>query len=201
MNRKSLFLIALIALLSLFVLSACGTSKATPAVTQDASAAVTEEHNDGDEHAQVDTGDEHNDGDEHAEAPTGDEHNDGDEHGADADEHEHAEIPDEFAAMTNPVAGDAAAIEAGQAIYSANCASCHGENGGGDGPAAAALDPKPTAFSDADIMATMTDSYLYWRISEGGIAPPFNSQMPPWKDVLSEEQIWQVITYLRTLSQ
>jgi len=192
MNRKSLFLIVLVALL--FVLSACATSKTAPQSTQDPSAAV-EEHNDGDEHLEAPAGDEHNDGDEHAEAPTGD------EHGADADEHEHAEIPDAFASMTNPVAGDAAAIEAGQTIYSANCASCHGENGGGDGPAAAALDPKPTAFSDADIMATMTDSYLYWRISEGGIAPPFNSQMPPWKDALSEEQIWQVITYIRTLSQ
>jgi mono/diheme cytochrome c family protein len=51
--------------------------------------------------------------------------------------------PAEFAGMTNPFAGDDAAATAGKATYDANCASCHGPEGRGDGAAAASLDPKP----------------------------------------------------------
>jgi mono/diheme cytochrome c family protein len=50
------------------------------------------------------------------------------------------------------------------------------------------------------MMAELSDGYLFWRASEGGTFEPFNSAMPPWKDVLSENERWQVITFLRSLS-
>jgi hypothetical protein len=47
----------------------------------------------------------------------------------------------------------------------------------------------------------MGDSYLFWRISEGGAMEPFNSAMPAWKDVLDEEARWNVIHYIRALGR
>jgi cytochrome c553 len=79
-------------------------------------------------------------------------------------------------------------------LYATNCASCHGNDDMGDGPAASALNPPPAPL--AHTSQTTGDDYLFWRISEGGI--PFNTSMPPWK-VLDEEARWDPFNYLRTL--
>jgi mono/diheme cytochrome c family protein len=107
--------------------------------------------------------------------------------------------PAEYAGKKNPMGGDAAAAEAGKQTFNIYCASCHGQSGQGDGPAAASLDPKPQDLAGHEV--EMGDDYLYWRIAEGGMMEPFKSAMPAWKDALSEEQIWQIISYLRTLGQ
>lgn len=104
--------------------------------------------------------------------------------------------PAEYADKKNPQAGKADAIEVGKSIYNINCASCHGEKALGDGPAAASLNPKPKSLAED---GALSDAYLYWRIAEGGMMEPFRSTMPAWKTFLSEEQIWQVVAYLRTL--
>jgi mono/diheme cytochrome c family protein len=107
--------------------------------------------------------------------------------------------PPEYAGKKNPHTGDQAAVTAGKDLYAINCAPCHGEKGMGDGPTAASLDPKPKPL--ASEMAALSDDYMLWRISEGGAFPPFNSAMPAWKASMSEDQIWQVISFLRTLGQ
>lgn len=104
-------------------------------------------------------------------------------------------IPADYASKTNPLAGNADAATAGAAIYAERCASCHGDTGAGDGAAAAALDPKPAKLAGAGNSEALT----YWRIAEGGAMEPFNSSMPAHKSVLSEEQIWQVVTFVNTL--
>ena len=54
------------------------------------------------------------------------------------------------AAYDQPVAGlDAADATRGKALYDQHCASCHGADGKGDGPAAAGLNPPPADFTDA----------------------------------------------------
>lgn len=107
------------------------------------------------------------------------------------------EPPAEYADMRNPFkTGDEDALSKGEALYQANCSSCHGEQGLGDGPAGASLNPKPSNLARAP--KNLSDAYLFWRISEGGILEPFNSLMPAWKALMSEQQIWQVITYIRT---
>lgn len=116
-------------------------------------------------------------------------------------EHMHEDTPGDYADLTNPLAGDSAAVTAGQAIFDTNCASCHGPKGQGDGPASAALNPKPANLADPQMMDSMSDGYIFWRVSEGGMIAPFNSAMPAWKATLSEEQRWQVISYLRSLSR
>jgi mono/diheme cytochrome c family protein len=105
-------------------------------------------------------------------------------------------VPADYASKTNPLSG-ADAEAAGQTIYAERCASCHGDKGNGDGAAAASLNPKPAKLSE--VVAKDSDAYLYWRIAEGGAMAPFNSSMPAHKDVLTEEQIWQVVTFLKTL--
>ena len=97
------------------------------------------------------------------------------------------EIPDEYTDKANPLVGSDRSIEAGKQIFLTNCASCHGESGAGDGPASVSLDPPPLDL--AERQKELSDGYLYWRIAEGGMMSPFNSVMPPWENVFTEEQV------------
>jgi mono/diheme cytochrome c family protein len=105
--------------------------------------------------------------------------------------------PADYASKTNPVAGNADAIAQGKTQYTALCQACHGEKGLGDGPAGAALTPHPGNLQNAAKEAS--DAYLYWRIAEGGAMDPFKSSMPAQKATLKEAQIWQIISYIKTL--
>ncbi len=100
-------------------------------------------------------------------------------------------VPPEFAGQSNPLGADAAI--AGGEVFKTNCEACHGPQGHGDGPAGAALDPAPKNL--AELQSTTSDDYLYWRINTG---KPGTS-MVGWQGILTEEQIWQVIVFIRTL--
>jgi len=108
----------------------------------------------------------------------------------------HAQVPDEYTGKTAPET-TAESVLRGADIYAVNCLSCHGETGAGDGPVGATLDPKPAPIGHTTQM--LADNLLFYRISEGGV--PFNTAMPAWKDVLNEEQIWDVLAYVRVLGQ
>ena len=104
-------------------------------------------------------------------------------------------VPADFASKANPSAGNADALAKGKEQYTAVCQACHGEKGLGDGPAGAALNPRPANLQTA--VKETADAYLFWRVSEGGSMAPFKSSMPAQKGVLKEEQIWQVVTISR----
>ncbi len=104
-----------------------------------------------------------------------------------------APVPAEYSGKTDPLGADAAAE--GAKVFQTNCQTCHGPQGHGDGPAGTALDPRPKNL--AMLQKTAGDDYLFWRINEG---KPGTS-MVAWKGVLSEEQIWQVISFIRTLKE
>mgnify|MGYP003671892314 CR=1 FL=1 len=86
---------------------------------------------------------------------------------------------------------------AAKTLYDSNCASCHGEKGLGDGIESSALDPAPTNIAGFAKMGMAKDDYLLWTLSEGG--QPVASDMPAFKGVLSRDEIWLVIAYLRQL--
>lgn len=100
-------------------------------------------------------------------------------------------IPAEYAGKTNPLSAEAAVY--GAKIYHSYCETCHGTQGHGDGPAGQALNPKPKNL--AELQATVSDDYLFWWISTGRLG----TAMVAWKGTLNDEQIWQVITFIRTL--
>lgn len=100
-------------------------------------------------------------------------------------------IPTEYVGKTNPLGADAA--QAGAKVFKSACESCHGSQGYGDGPASAALHPAPKNL--AELQTQVSDDYLFWRISTGKVG----TSMIAWDQVLTEEQIWQTVAYLRTL--
>lgn len=104
-----------------------------------------------------------------------------------------APVPTEYAGLTNPL-GVGAASE-GADVFHTNCEMCHGPQGHGDGPAGQALDPKPRNL--AELQTQAGDDFLFWRIREG---KPGTS-MVTWKGILTDEQIWQAVSFIRTLQK
>lgn len=86
-------------------------------------------------------------------------------------------------------------LKRGAALYSAQCVSCHGAKGGGDGPLAASLEPKPIAFTDAERAGSRSLMALYQVVSQG-VA---DTSMPSFA-TLSDEDRWALAFYIGTLS-
>ncbi|HKB24589.1 MAG TPA: cytochrome c [Methylomirabilota bacterium] len=97
--------------------------------------------------------------------------------------------PPEAKNLKNPVKG----IDNAKKLVEINCVSCHGTSGHGDGPAAAALPPPKPANWTSERVQKETDGELFWKISNG------RGVMPPWKDMLKENERWAIINYIRTL--
>lgn len=107
----------------------------------------------------------------------------------------HWEPPEDAVMVPRPSPATPESVMAGRKLYATYCAACHGKEGAGDGPDAANLEPKPANFADARMMAHEEDDELFWKIGEG------LRLMPPWKDTLSETDRWNLVDFIRTLSQ
>ncbi len=94
-------------------------------------------------------------------------------------------------------AGDAAK---GKAKYQEVCAVCHGQSGKGDGPTAAALPVKPRDHTDATYMGKLTDKQIFDTIKLGGEAVGKSPIMPKWGGLLTDQQIQEIVAYIRSLS-
>ena len=97
--------------------------------------------------------------------------------------------------------GPAGDLGPGKEVYEQFCASCHGDTGKGDGPAAAVLTPKPKDLSDKGYMGTKSDDQLFKVVKEGGAAGGLSPLMPPWGTSLTDAQIREVIVYLRSIAK
>lgn len=91
--------------------------------------------------------------------------------------------------------------EEGKRVYVQNCMPCHGDALDGQGHFASAFNPAPLSFQDPGTIVQLTESFVFWRIAKGGPglpreATPWDSAMPAWEDLLTEDEIWQVIIYL-----
>ena len=105
-------------------------------------------------------------------------------------------VPKAAISVQNPLAKDAASIAIGKTLYKTYCSPCHGDKGKGDGPASASLNPKP-ADHTSEMVQAESDGTLYYKISEGHA----HTAMPPFKAVLSADQRWALVNYIRTLSK
>ena len=92
--------------------------------------------------------------------------------------------------MTNPVAADEANLLAGARLYREHCTLCHGDPAHSKGLLADSLNPPAPQFMD-DMPGIPENQNFY--ILQHGIRW---TDMPNWKNVLSEQQIWQTVTFL-----
>jgi mono/diheme cytochrome c family protein len=96
--------------------------------------------------------------------------------------------PPEAKALRNPVTGPGTARQ----IVDANCISCHGDDGRGDGPAAPPLPAKPADWTSPRVQR-QSDGEIFWKITNGrGI-------MPSWKH-LPEQTRWEIVNLIRSLN-
>ena len=104
------------------------------------------------------------------------------------------------AAVLSPLLiAQAADVEQGKKLYGQFCASCHGQSGKGDGAAAAALNPKPRDHTNKEYMSKMSNDEMLKVIKDGGASIGKSPLMPPWGATLKDDQIQDVIAYIRTL--
>ena len=93
------------------------------------------------------------------------------------------------------------AVQAGQGVYYAECVHCHGDHLDGLGMFAGGIVPAPTNFRAPGALSQWREAYVFWRVAKGGAglpraSAPWESTMPEYEEILSEEQIWQVIAFL-----
>jgi len=96
--------------------------------------------------------------------------------------------------LTNPLNDIAKASREGKSIFNAQCFTCHGTDGKGDGPAAVSLHPKPANLTSNRVQQ-QSDGAIYWKITNG------NSPMPSFKNALSANQRWELVDYIRQLAK
>lgn len=88
----------------------------------------------------------------------------------------------------------AADVTSGRSVYVVRCAPCHGVEGGGDGPAAAALSPKPRNFRDAAFWSSRGIEQVRAAVRDGRPG----TMMAPFAGVLSDEEIANVVAFVET---
>jgi copper resistance protein D len=93
------------------------------------------------------------------------------------------------------VAYNAISVANGMLLYAESCAVCHGIAGYGDGPAAGDLKPKPADLT-ARHAASHTVGDLYWWLSHG----IKETAMPGFKESFNEDERWDLINFMRALS-
>lgn len=83
-------------------------------------------------------------------------------------------------------------IESGRKIYDRVCRNCHGESGDGTGHSGAMLPVKPRDFTNCLFQKRRTDGELYYVVKFG------SWPMPPMVPLITEDEVWAVIAYIRT---
>ncbi len=109
--------------------------------------------------------------------------------------------PQEFLAKANPLPHSDATIQAGKTLFLQTaqpvaCAMCHGDKGNGQGFMGAALVPPPRNFTCGSMMKDIPDGQLFWIIKNGSPGTGMMSFAG-----LPDEQVWQLIAYVRSLAK
>jgi mono/diheme cytochrome c family protein len=112
-----------------------------------------------------------------------------------------ATAPQDFLSKTNPLPKSDANIQAGKTLFLQTaqpiaCAMCHGNAGDGQGFMGAALVPPPRNFTCGEMMNDVPDGQLFWIIKNG--SPGTGMMAFP---TMPDDQIWQVIHFIRSLAR
>ena len=107
--------------------------------------------------------------------------------------------PIDLYAMVNPLEVNRRNRRAGKELYedlsNPSCVVCHGKKGDGRGQLADQFDPPPRNFACAATIDGVPDGQLHWIIKNGSLG----TAMPSF-DYLTDEEIWQLVIYLRSLT-
>jgi mono/diheme cytochrome c family protein len=103
-------------------------------------------------------------------------------------------VPANFKSMKNPIAQSDASAKTGTALFTKNCAACHGKAGLGDGVKARTLKDFPGDFSKA-VFQSLSDGDIFYRTKTG------RGDMPKYDGKLADDDIWNVVNYMRTLKK
>jgi len=93
--------------------------------------------------------------------------------------------------LKNPVSPNAESVAQGKALFTINCAMCHGETSAERGPVGKKLVPPPPGL-DRDMLQGLSDSAIFKAVTFGF------GRMPPFQDKLSPRERWDLVTFLRT---
>jgi mono/diheme cytochrome c family protein len=119
----------------------------------------------------------------------------------------HPAPPGEFVGLSNPIPKTKANVQYGGSLYAVFCSPCHGGGLDGKGPQYKGFNPPPANFKDPGTIAQLQESYLFWRIKNGGVGlpvegQPWNSAMPRWGTMparggkpFTDDDIWKIILY------
>lgn len=100
---------------------------------------------------------------------------------------------------SSPPTAEPARAEA-KALFETRCVLCHGARGGGDGPAAVALNPKPRNFQDKSWQTSITDPQIEAIIKGGGPAVGKSPSMPPNPDLVDKPAVLSaLVAHIRSL--
>ena len=103
------------------------------------------------------------------------------------------DTPVAFPNMKNPITDKAASASRGETLFVNNCVKCHGFTGNGYGTVAHGFTTWPRQLWAWNNTGPETDGYLFWFITNG------RSDMPPWGLILSENERWDLINYIKTI--
>jgi len=98
-----------------------------------------------------------------------------------------------FREVKNPTTDFDSSIKRGEGMFIKNCSKCHGLNGNGYGVVAHGFTTFPRQLWIWNNTGPETDGYLFWIITNG------RSDMPPWGLILSENNRWDLINYIKTI--
>lgn len=97
----------------------------------------------------------------------------------------------------NPLPASAQSRESGKTAFAYYCAACHGLDGQNTGvPFATQMAPPVPSLKDTSVQS-YTDGQLKWVV-ENGIFP---SGMPASRGILTDEEMWSIVVYIRNLPQ